>query len=174
MNNKFANVRYLSSGLAVLIGLLGLIGLIRVLSNGIDLDDYKAWSSNKVEERAAELSAFAGSVNFLLTIVLLAIGLAVVSIIAFIIINAIKNPKRMVLPAAGVAGLLVLYGIGRAMATGRESYNLQGKAEETVLMIEAVPDGAFYFADAALITCFSMMFIAIGAIVVTEVLRRFR
>jgi len=174
MNTKFANVRYLSSGLAVLIGILGLIGLIRVLGNGIDLEDYKAWTSRGAEERAAELSAFAGSVNFLLTIVLLAIGLAVVSILAFIVINAVKNPKRMILPAAGVVGLLALYGIGRVMATGRESYNLQGKSEETVLMIEAVPDGAFYFADAALITCFSMMFIALGAIVVTEILRRFR
>jgi hypothetical protein len=174
MNPKFAYIKYISSGIALLIGLFGLIGLVRVLGNGIDLTDYKIWTLRGDEEHQDALQSFGSSVNFLLGVVIFGIIGSILAILGFIVYNAILNPKRILLPFAGTVVMVIIFLIGWSMGTGRESYSLVGKSEETAMMIEKVPDFAFYFADAALITVFVVMFMAIAAILVTEVWRRFR
>jgi hypothetical protein len=51
---------------------------------------------------------------------------------------------------------------------------LTNKSIETVEFIRSVPDAAFYFADAALLTMMIVIGLAIAAVVYTEVSKMFK
>jgi hypothetical protein len=69
---------------------------------------------------------------------------------------------------------LAIFAFSRIFATGRESYDLTNKSIETVEFIRSVPDAAFYFADAALLTMMIVIGLAIAAVVYTEVSKMFK
>ena len=69
----------------------------------------------------------------------------------------------------GTAGIAAIFAFSFLFASGRESYDLANKSMETVEFINSVADGAFYFADAALLTMMIMLGLSVAAIVYTEV-----
>ena len=172
MNHKY--IRYISTGLAVLVALIGMIATLVTLSSGIDTETWKSLRLQGLVSSTEEAAKFSSAVSFLMTSVIGATLVAVGSIVVFIIVNGAKNPKRMLLPMVSVAIGAVLYAISYAMSTGRENFRMTGRSAESAEMINAVPDWAFNFADASLILCGIIGGFALIAIVLGEVRRIFQ
>ncbi len=160
--------------LAALFGVLGIIGFAVVLGNGIDKDTMDTLLKLGTEEGMAEAASFSGSVNFFLSVTLWALILAVALIAIFVVYTAVIDWKKLLKPVIFAAGAGLIFLITWSMAKGRETYNLKGKSIETVETIRAVPDGAFYFADAALLALGIIMTLTILLVIYTEVSRLFK
>jgi hypothetical protein len=172
MNHK--NIRYISTGLAVLVALVGMIATVVTLTSGVDTETWKSLKVQGLVSSSEEASSFSSAVGFLMTSVIAATLIAIGSIVVFIFVNGAKNPKRMILPLLSVVIGGVLYGITYAMSTGRENFRMTGRSVESAQMINAVPDWAFNFADASLILLGIIGAFAMLAIIVGEVRRIFQ
>ncbi|MDA0930670.1 MAG: hypothetical protein O3C32_04780 [Bacteroidetes bacterium] len=162
-------LKFLGPGLTYIIGGLGLLGFILVMSTGLSKEDVELMTLNADGEAAGAVSRFNGSVGFFMGLTLAAVGLAAGLIFAFVGRTAIQDSKKLKKPLMFTAGIAAIFAFSFLFASGRESYDLANKSMETVEFINSVADGAFYFADAALLTMMIMLGLSVAAIVYTEV-----
>ena len=109
-----------------------------------------------------------------MTLTIVSVVLAGALILIFLVKTAIQDIRRLIKPAIFTGGILAIFAFCRIFATGRESYDLTNKSIETVEFIRSVPDAAFYFTDAALLTMMIVIGLAIAAVVYTEVSKMFK
>jgi|LakMenEpi03Aug12_release.lakeMendotaPanAssembly.Ray.scaffolds.fasta_scaffold23267_4 hypothetical protein len=166
--------KFLGPGLSYLIGLLGVIAYILVMATGVSNEDISMATLNVDAENAGSVARFNGAVDFFMTLTLISIILAAALILVFLIKTAIQDIRRLYKPAIFTGGIIGIFLFSWLFATGRESYDLTNKSVETVEFIRSVPDAAFYFADAALLTMMIIIGLALAAIIYTEVSKMFK
>jgi hypothetical protein len=166
MNSK---LKLLGPGLTYLIAGLGIIGFVVVMSTGLSKEDVELMTLNAEGGAEGAVARFNGAVNFFMGLTLAAIGLAAGLILFFVGRTAAQDGKKLVKPLVFSGAIAAVFAFSFLFASGRESYDLTNKSLETVEFINSVADGAFYFADAALLTMMIMLGLSVAAIVYTEV-----
>jgi hypothetical protein len=167
-------LKYLGPGLSYGIGLLGVIAYIVVMATGVSNEDISMAALDAGSSASNAVGRFNGAVDFYMTLTIVSVVLAGVLILVFLVKTAIQDIRRLIKPAIFTGGILAIFAFSRIFATGRESYDLTNKSIETVEFIRSVPDAAFYFADAALLTMMIVIGLAIAAVVYTEVSKMFK
>lgn len=106
------------------------------------------------------------SEGFLINYCYLLMGIAAVSAIVFSILNMVKDPKKAKNALIGIVVLLVICGIGYAMAGAEEHFDIDGK-----LLADA---SASKKSEGGLIAFYILAVLAIGSIVFAEVTKMFK
>jgi len=102
-----------------------------------------------------------GLVEFGLYLTYILIGVAVLAVIVLPLINAINNPKTLIVAGIGIGGLLVIYLISWALS----SYDfVSEKAAE-----QGLTSGGVQSLGGALTMMYVLLFVAIIGIIVTEI-----
>lgn len=166
-------IKYLSTGPAVLLAVVGFIATILTLSRGIDSNSWSTMKKMGELNTLEEAVSFGSAVGFLMQMVIVSCVVAILAILAFVVINGIKNPKSVLVPAVATVIGGIIYAICYAMSSGRETFRMTGRSAETAEMLARVPDWAFNFADASLIFLVVLGAACILAIVAGEIRRIF-
>jgi hypothetical protein len=107
-----------------------------------------------------------GVVEFGLYFTYILLGVAVLAVIVLPLMNAISNPRTLMVTGIGLGVLLVMYLIGWALS----SYDhVSAKAAE-----DGLTSGGVMRLGGALTMMYLMLFIAIAGIVITEVGKFFK
>jgi hypothetical protein len=99
-------------------------------------------------------------VNVGLIVAYILVGLGIVLAIVFPLINAISQPKLLVKAGIGLAGVIVIFGLGYALSDSATSTRFIQYGVDTPMLSQGI--------GGALIMVYLLMGIAIVGIVVTE------